>query len=78
MVGDIYRYTYQQIRVYLQVHLAPIASIDSYSNSCGVDCTERRVYSLGLLGWVRPYSIGPLIPQPPNLTLPNQRMVTPW
>ena len=35
-------------------HQAGIASIDSYSNSCGVDCTDRRVYSLGLLGWVRP------------------------
>jgi len=54
MVGDIYRYTYRQIRVYLTVHLAAIASIDSYSNSCGVDCTDRRVYSLGLLGWVCP------------------------
>ena len=29
MVGDIYRYTYRQIRVYLPVHLAAIASIDS-------------------------------------------------
>ena len=47
MVGDIYRYTYLQITVYLPVHLAAIASIDSYSNSCGVDCTDRRVYSLG-------------------------------
>ena len=53
-VGDIYRYTYRQIRVHLQVHLAAIASIDSYINSCGFDCTNRRVYSLGLLGWVRP------------------------
>ena len=26
MVGDIYRYIYRQIRVYLQVHLASIAS----------------------------------------------------
>ena len=48
------RYTYRQIRVYLPVHLAAIDSIDSYSNSCGVDCTDRRVHSLGLLGWVRP------------------------
>ena len=39
-VGDIYRYTYRQIRVYLPVHLAAII-------------TDRRVYSLGLLGWVR-------------------------
>ena len=54
MVGDIYRYTYRQIIVYLPVHLAAIASIDSYSNSCGVDCTDRRVYSLALLGWVCP------------------------
>ena len=54
MVGDVYQYTYWRISVYLPVHLAPIASKDSYSNSCGVDCTDRRVYSLGLLGWVRP------------------------
>ena len=47
MVGDIYRYTYWRIRVYLPVHLAAIASEDSYSNSCGVDCTDRRVCSLG-------------------------------
>ena len=50
MVGDVYRYTYRRIRVYLLVHLAAIASIDSYSNSCGVDCTDRCVCSLGLLG----------------------------
>ena len=43
MVGDVYRYTYWRIRVYLPVHLAAIASKDSYSNSCGVDCTDRRV-----------------------------------
>ena len=30
MVGDIYRYTYWQIRVYLPVHLAAIVSIDNY------------------------------------------------
>ena len=48
MVGDIYRYTYRQIRGYLPVHLAAIASKDSYSNSCGVDCTDRRVCSLGI------------------------------
>ena len=56
MVGDIYQYTYtyRQTRVYLTVHLAAIASIDSYSNSCGVDCTDRRVCFLCLLGWVRP------------------------
>ena len=46
MVGDIYRYTYWRIRVYLPVHLAAIASKDSYINSCGVDCTERHVCSL--------------------------------
>ena len=50
MVGDIYRYTYQQIRAYLPVHLAAIASKDSFSNSCGVDCTDRHVCCLGLLG----------------------------
>ena len=50
LVGDIYRYTYRQLRVYLPVHLAAIASIDSHSNSCGVDCTDRQVYSLGLFG----------------------------
>ena len=33
MVGDVYRYMYQRIRVYLLVHLAAIASIDRYSNS---------------------------------------------
>ena len=43
MVGDVYR----RIRVHLPVHLAAIASIDSYSNSLGVDCTDRRVCSLG-------------------------------
>ena len=48
MVGDIYRYTYRPIRVYLPVHLAAIASKASYSNSCGVDCTDRRVCSLGI------------------------------
>ena len=48
MVGDIYWYTYWRIRVYLPVHLAAIASKDSYSNSCGVDCTDRRVCSLGI------------------------------
>ena len=50
MAGDVYWYTYRRIRVYLPVHLAAIASIDSYSNSCGVDCTDRCVLSLGLLG----------------------------
>ena len=50
MVGDVYRYPYQRIRVYLPIHLAAIASIDSYSNSCGFECTDRRVCSLGLLG----------------------------
>ena len=29
MVGDVYRYTYRRIRVYLLVHLAATASIDS-------------------------------------------------
>ena len=38
----------------LPVHLAVIASMDSYSNSCGVSCTDRCFHSLGLLGWVRP------------------------
>ena len=47
MVGDVYQYTYWRIRVYLPVHLAPIASKDSYSNSSGVDCTDRCVCSLG-------------------------------
>ena len=47
MVGDVYRYTYWRIRVYLPVHLlAAIASKDSYSNSCGLDFTDRRVCSL--------------------------------
>ena len=55
MVGDIYWYAYWQIIVYLPVHLASIASIDNYSNSCVVDCTDRRVYSLGLLGYVLHY-----------------------
>ena len=59
MVGDVYWYTYWQINVYLPVHLAAIASKDSYSNSCGVDCTDRCVYSLGLLGWVRPQHRAP-------------------
>ena len=46
MVGDIYQYTYtyRQTRVYLTVHLAAIASIDS--KNCGVGCTDRRVCSL--------------------------------
>ena len=48
MVGYIYRYTYWQIRVYLPVHLAANASEDSSSNRCGVDCTDRRVFSLGI------------------------------
>ena len=48
MVGDVYRYTYWQIRVSLPVHLVAIASKDSYINSCGVDCTHRRVCSLGI------------------------------
>ena len=50
MVDDVYQYMYLGIRVYLPVHLAAIACIDSYSNSCGVDCTDIRVCSLGLLG----------------------------
>ena len=54
MVDDVYQYMYLGIRVYLPVHLAAIACIDSYSNSCGVECTDRPVYSLGLLGWVCP------------------------
>ena len=37
MVGDVYRYTYRRIRVYLPVHPAAIASKDSHSISCGVD-----------------------------------------
>ena len=50
MVGDVYQYTYWRIRLYLPVHLAPIAiaSKDSYSNSSGVDCTDRCVCSLGI------------------------------
>jgi len=48
MVGDVYRYTYWRIRVYLPVHLAATASKDSYNNSCGVDCTDRCVCSLGI------------------------------
>ena len=32
---------------YLPIHLADVAS--SYTNSCGLDCTDRRVCSLGLL-----------------------------
>ena len=48
MVDDVYRYTYWPIRVYLPVHLAAIASKDSYSNSYGVDCTDRRVCFLGI------------------------------
>ena len=48
MVGDVYRYTCWRIRVYLPVHLAAIARKDSYSNNCGVDCTDRRVCSLGI------------------------------
>ena len=51
MVCNIYQYTFWRIRVYLPVNLAAIASINSYSNSCGVECTDRRVYSLC---WVRP------------------------
>ena len=47
-VGDIYRYTYWRIRAYLPVHLAAIASKDSCSNSCGVDCTDRGVCCLGI------------------------------
>ena len=50
MIGDVYRYTYWRTRVYLPVHIAAIASIDSYSSSYGVDCKDRRVCSLGLLG----------------------------
>ena len=50
MVGDVYRYTYRRIRVHLPVHLAAIASIDSYNNSCRVECTDICVCSLGLLG----------------------------
>ena len=48
MAGDVYWDMYRRIRVYLPVHLAAIASIDSYNNSCGVDCTDRRVCSLGI------------------------------
>ena len=47
MVGDVYRYMYWRIRVYLRVHLATIANKNIYSNSCGVDCTDRLVCSLG-------------------------------
>ena len=43
MVGDVYWYTYRQKRVYLPLHLAAIASIDSYSNRCGVNCTDKHV-----------------------------------
>ena len=48
MVGDVYQYTYWRIRVYLPVHLAAFASKYSNSNSCGVDCTDRHVCSLGI------------------------------
>ena len=56
MVGDVYWYTYLRIRVYLLVHLAAIAYIDSYSNSCIVECKDRCVCSLRQL-----CSIGPLL-----------------
>ena len=49
MVGDIYLYTYWRIRVYLPVHLAAIASKDSYSNSCGLDCVHRSTCNNWLL-----------------------------
>ena len=71
MVGDIYRYTYRRIRVYLPVHLAAIAYIDSYSNSCRVECTDN--VSVLWACWVAKGPHWPLIPQPSNL-----RMVTPW
>ena len=55
MVGDIY--TYRQIRVYLPVHLAAIARIDSYSNSngCGVAVKVRgnqKKTGIIIIGWV--------------------------
>ena len=30
----------------LPVHLAADSSLDSYSNSCGLDCTDRRVRAM--------------------------------
>ena len=56
MVGDVYGHTYRGIRVYLPVHLVAIASIDSYSNSCGVDCTD--ILSVLKACWVWQHDLG--------------------